>query len=90
MKTPDDELEELESQSMEVNSRLEELIKDLNEGFADFEKQVEFLELLKKSQLVLPVVFSQNIGEVIEDRSPGEIFENKQPVGFNINYIELS
>ena len=89
MERPDDELEELESQSSIDNSRLEELIKDIYAGFVGPEKREEFLELLKKSQLFMPVVFGDDVGEVFEDSRPGEVSVTKRPLGFNINYLEF-
>ncbi len=89
MKIPDDKLEELKKQTMVDNSRLEELIKDMDEGFVGPEKREEFHELLKKSQLFMPVVFSQNMDEALENNRPGEIFVPEGQVGFDINYIKL-
>lgn len=90
MKRPDDELEELESQSEIDNSRLEELIDDMDEGLVGIDKQEEFLELLKKSQLFMPVVFGPEAEEEFKNGSPGEVSVTKQPIGFNINYLQLA
>ena len=49
MKIPDDKLEELKRQTIVDNFRLEELIKDMDEGFIGPGKREEFHELLKKS-----------------------------------------
>lgn len=81
MERLDDELEELESQSGIDNSRLEELLNDMDKGFLDPEKMEELLELLKKSRLFLPVTFIQN---------KWKESENNNSMGFNINYIELA
>lgn len=90
MKRPDDELEELESQSEIDNSRLEELIECMDEGFVGIEKRGEFFELVKESQLFLPVVFGPDAEEEFENSAPGEVSVTKRPIGFNINYLELA
>lgn len=89
MKIPDDKLEELKRQTIVDNSRLEELIKDMDEGFIGPGKREEFHELLKKSQLFMPVVFGQNMHDALENNNPGEIFVPDGQVGFDINYIKL-
>lgn len=90
MKIPDDELEELKEQGNVDNSRLEELIKDMDKGLVGPEKLEDFLELLKRSHLFLPVVFGPEAQEEFKDGRPGEVSVTKQPIGFNINYIEFS
>jgi len=62
------------------NSKLEELMKDP-------QREKELLEELKKSRLYLPVVYSANIFEGIENAKEGDIFEPKGPAGFDINYL---
>ena len=47
------------------NTKLEKLMEDP-------QKQEEFIEELRKSQLFLPVIFSENMFEGIEDSKPGE------------------
>ena len=89
MKIPDDKLEELKRQTIVDNSRLEELIKDMDEGFIGPGKREEFNELLRKSQLFMPVVFGQNMHDALENNRPGEIFVPDGQVGFDINYIKL-
>ena len=89
MKIPDDKLEELKRQTIVDNFRLEELIKDMDEGFIGPGKREEFHELLKKSQLFMPVVFGQNMHDALENNHPGEIFVPDGQVGFDINYIKL-
>lgn len=79
----DNNLEELKKQAVVDNSKLEEL---LEKGLT-LEMHAEFLETLKESQLYLPVVFSQNMFEGIEDAKPGDIFEPTGPSGFDINYL---
>ena len=51
MKLPDEKLEELKKECVVDNSRLEELIKEMDQGWVSSEKQEEFLELFKKSNL---------------------------------------
>ena len=80
MKIPDDELEKLKNvkvpdemieKFMEEcavdNSRLEELIKEMDEGLVDPKKREEFFELFKKSNLHMPVVLSDEWFEDIEN-----------------------
>lgn len=90
MKIPDDKMEEFKRQTMVDNSRLEELIKEMDEGFIGPGKREEFNDLLKKSQLFMPVVFSQNMEDAVENSHPGEIFVPEGQVGFDINYIKLA
>ena len=44
MKIPDEKLEELKKECAVDNSRLEELIKETDQGWVSSEKQEEFLE----------------------------------------------
>lgn len=62
------------------NTKLEKLMEDP-------QKQEEFIELLRKSQLFLPVIFSENMFEGIEDAKPGDVFETQEPTGYDINYL---
>lgn len=65
------------------NSQLEELMsKELT-----VESQNEFLSLLKGSQLFMPVTWSENMFEDIENAKEGDIFEPEGRVGFDINYL---
>lgn len=102
MKIPDDELEKLKNvkvpdemieKFMEEcavdNSRLEELIKEMDEGLVDPKKREEFFELFKKSNLHMPVVLSDEWFEDIENFEPGRIRTTGENAGFNINYIKL-
>lgn len=102
MKIPDDNLEELKNikvpdemieKFMEEcavdNSRLEELIKEMDEGLVDPKKREEFFELFKKSNLHMPVVLSDEWFEDIENFEPGRIRTTGENAGFNINYIKL-
>ena len=74
---------ELKEDSVVDNSKLEELMKqDLTP-----EMQSEFFEILKESQLFMPVVYSENIFEGIENMEEGDVFQPKEQVGFNINYL---
>jgi hypothetical protein len=62
------------------NSKLEELM-------GDPQKQEEFIEELKESQLFLPVIFSDNMFEGLENAKPGDTFKTKEPTGYDINYL---
>ena len=63
------------------NSRLEELIRQ------DITPQMEreIFEILKKSQLYMPVDFGPGAFEGIEDTKPGDVIEG--PSGFNIQFL---
>lgn len=90
MKIPDEKLEELKKECAVDNSRLEELIKEMDKGWVSSEKQEEFLELFKKSNLYMPVVLGDEWFEGIEDSKPGEIRTTGENAGFDINYIKLN
>ena len=62
------------------NTKLEKLMEDPS-------KQKELLEELKKSQLFLPVIFSENMFEGIENSKPGDVFQPKGPAGYDINFL---
>ena len=65
------------------NSKLEELMKEEITP----EMQKEFFELLKESQLFMPVTFIENRFEGIENAQFGEVIESNGPTAFHINYI---
>ena len=62
------------------NTKLEKMMENQ-------EKQEEFIEELRKSQLFLPVIFSENMFEGIEDSKPGDVFTLKEPSGYDINFL---
>ena len=62
------------------NTKIEKLMEDP-------QKQEEFIEELRKSQLFLPVIFSENMFEGIEDSKPGDVFTLKEPSGYDINFF---
>ena len=65
------------------NSKLEELLRqDITP-----EMEREFFEILKESQLFMPVAYSPNMFEGIEDAKEGDIFEPEGQVGFDIQYL---
>lgn len=78
------DLEEVINETTQVdNSQLEKLMsKELT-----VESQNEFLRLLKDSQLFMPVTWSANMFEGIENAKEGDIFEPEGRVGFDINYL---
>ena len=79
-----EELEKLIKETTNVdNSDLEELMS--RELTAESER--EFLKLFRDSQLFLPVTYSANMFEGIENSKPGDIFEPKGQVSFDINYL---
>lgn len=65
------------------NSKLEELMRQN----LTIEMQREFFEILKDSQLFLPVSYSENMFKGSENESAGDVFELEEDVGFNINYL---
>ena len=74
-------LEELKQESAVDNSRLEELIKrDITP-----QMQREFFEMLKESQLFLPVDFGPDAFKDIENAKPGDEIEG--PRGFSIQFL---
>lgn len=79
-----EELEKLIKETTQVdNSALEELMsKELTP-----ESQREFLKLFKESQLFMPVTYSPNMFEGIENAKVGDVFEPQGQVGFDINYL---
>jgi hypothetical protein len=81
----DRKLEELKKQTEIDNSRLEELLEEE----VTPQMQMEFFETLKDSYLYLPVTFSDNMFEGIEDSKPGDVFETTGREGFDINYLKM-
>ena len=83
-------MNESKNQTETDNSQLEELLKEMDKGLVEGEKKEKFLELLKKSQLILPVILSKNMDEAAESFFAGKkTFEPTGQIGFNINYIKL-
>ena len=82
-------MEEIKQHDGIDNSELEELIKEMDAGIVESKKKEEFLELFKKSQLLLPVILSDEWFEGIEDSKPGDIRTVRENAGFNINYLEM-
>ena len=62
------------------NTKIEKLMEDP-------QKQEEFIEELRKSQLFLPVIFSENMFEGIENAKEGDVFQPKGPAGYDINFL---
>ena len=71
------------------NTRLEELIKEMNQGWVEADKQQEFLEELKKSILHLPVIMSDEMFEELENSNKGEISTFSKEVGYSINSLRI-
>ena len=89
LKIPEEKIEELMKESQMDNSRLEDLIKEMDEGLVDSKKREEFLELFKKSNLHMPVILGEECFDDIENFEPGKIRTTGENSGFNINYIKL-
>ena len=62
------------------NTKLEKLMEDPS-------KQNELIEELKTSQLFMPVIFSENMFEGIENAKEGDVFQPKGPAGYDINFL---
>lgn len=77
------DLDELKKEAVVDNSALEELMKHEITP----ETQREFLEIFKESQLFMPVNFSANMFEGIEDAQVGDVIEPEGQVGFDIVYL---
>lgn len=76
-------LDELKKEASVDNSKLEEIMrKEITP-----ESQREFFDIFKKSQLFMPVEYSLNVFEGLEDLKPGDVFEPEGRIGFNIVYL---
>ena len=78
-----DNLEELKKQTQVDNSKLEEMMKEEITP----QMQIRFFNLLRKSQLYLPITPSANMFEGIENAKEGDVFQTDGPAGFDINYL---
>lgn len=79
-----EELEKLIGETTGVdNSALEEVMSRQ----LTVESQNEFLRLLKESQLFMPVTYSANMFEGIENAKEGDVIEPEGQVGFDINFL---
>lgn len=79
----DKHLEELKKEAEIDNSQLEEIMKkDISP-----EMQEEFFEVFKESQLFMPVSFSADMFEGIENAKPGDVLQTPKQSGFDINYL---
>ena len=83
MEHDDSKLDELKKEAVVDNSKLEELMKKEITP----EMQWEFFAIFKKSQLFMPVSFSDNMFEGLENAKEGDILEPQGQVGFDINYL---
>lgn len=79
----DDKYLDVLKQNTADNSKLEEILK----REITPEMQRELFEVLRQSQLYLPVKFSANMFEGIEDAEEGDVFETTGKEGFDINYL---
>lgn len=80
----DKHLEDLKKDAEIDNSKLEEII----EREITPEMQREFFEIFKESQLFMPVSFSLEVFEGLENAKPGDVLETPKQSGFDI--ISLS
>lgn len=75
--------DEIKEQTNIDNSELEEIMKrDITPKM-----KREFIEVFKKSQFYLPVEYSQNMFEALEDVKVGEVFEAEGQVEFDIVHL---
>ncbi len=73
----------LKKESQIDNSALEEIMKKEITP----ESQREFFEIFKDSQLFMPVIYSENLFEGIENAKPGDVIEPSGRFGFDINCL---
>ena len=76
-------MEELKKEDAVDNSALEEIMKKKITP----ETQREFFEIFKESQLLMPVSYSDNLFEGIEDVKEGDVIEPQGQIGFDINFL---
>ena len=81
--------DEIKQESGVDNSRLEELLKEMDAGLVEPAKKEEFLKLFKESQLFMPIILSDEWLKGIEDSKPGETRTVGENAGFSINYLKL-
>ena len=83
IKMDDRKQEDMQASPQTDNTRLEELMKqDITQ-----EMQKEFFEVLKQSQLFMPVTFNRSLFDEIENAEVGDVISSEEPTGFNINYL---
>ena len=76
-------MDDLKKEAQIDNSALEEIMKKKITP----ESQREFFEIFKDSQLFMPVIYSENLFEGIENAKPGDVIEPSGRVGFDINCL---
>lgn len=76
-------MDDLKKEAQIDNSSLEEIMKKEITS----ESQREFFEIFKDSQLFMPVIYSENLFEGIENAKPGDVIEPSGRVGFDINCL---
>ncbi len=82
----DKHFEELKKDAKIDNSKLEEIIKrDITP-----EMEAEFFEIFKESRLFMPVSFSAEMFEGIENAKPGDVLKTPKQSGFDINCLTNS
>ena len=79
----DENTDGLKNETPDDNKRLEELMKEEITPIMQF----EFLNILKESRLSMPVSYSENIFEGIENAKVGDVIEPAGQIGFNIEYL---
>ena len=79
----DKKLDELRKETAVDNSRLEEIMKQE----LTIEMQREFFEIFKDSQLFMPVSYSPNLFEGIENAEVGDVVEPEGRIGFDIQFL---
>ena len=81
--TDEQNMAELKNENNDDNTRLEELTREEITPIM----QIEFLNILKESRLYMPVNYSENMFEGIEDKKVGDVIELTGQMGFNIEYL---
>lgn len=76
-------VDELKNETINDNSRLEELTKEEITPIM----QIEFLNILKESRLYMPVSYSENMFGGIENAKVGDVIEPTGQIGFNIEFL---
>ncbi|MBR2557576.1 MAG: SseB family protein [Methanobrevibacter sp.] len=70
------------------NTKLEELIKNMDMGIPNSRQKEEFLNEFKESQLLMPVIFNEDLFEDLKNSKPDESFAPEGRLAFDINFLK--
>ena len=70
------------------NTKLEELIKNMDMGIPNSRQKEEFLNEFKELQLLMPVIFNEDLFEDLKNSKPGESFAPEGRLAFDINFLK--